>query len=238
MPKKPAQPYQPLLFRILHGLTGLFVIAAIVSAYWTYDTYDGRWGRPIPLPTLPEIEGIHGTFGLYALLLFPAFLVYAFRQGAHRLIQTSTLPRLAQVGQPAGWSALHRLTNTIALLSLTFALFSGKMMDEKWLPKGELDHGWYYAHLIGWVVMVTAIGLHLLMSAKVGGTPLLLSVMRWQFRPQEHPKHWWTQVRQWWNQAQFDRFRGWIAFATTFQWLEAALLLTIVAAWIIPILKG
>jgi len=29
---------------------------------------------------------------------------------------------------------LHRLTNTLALFGLNFALLSGKMMDEKWLP--------------------------------------------------------------------------------------------------------
>jgi hypothetical protein len=213
-------------------------MAAIVTAYWTYNTYDGRWGKLLPLPAFPEIEGIHGTFGLYALLLFPAFLIYSYRQGQHRLIQARTLPQIAQVGTPIGWSAWHRLTNTIALLSLTFALFSGKMMNEKWLPNGELDHGWYYAHLIGWVMMVAAIALHVLMSAKVGGTPLLLSVMKWQFRSQEHPKYWLAQVRQWWQAAQFDRLRGWIAFASTFKLLEAILLGTIAVAWLIPLLKG
>jgi hypothetical protein len=172
----PSRPYQPFLLRVLHGLTGLFLIAAILTAYWTYDIYDGRWGR-IPLPAYQDIEGIHGTFGLWTLLVFPAFVIYAFHRGQKRLIQSDSLSKLVQVGQPIWWYTLNRLTNTLALLALTFALFSGKMMDETWLPEGELHHGWYYAHLISWVVMVGAIALHLLMNAKVGGAPLLLSML-------------------------------------------------------------
>jgi len=56
------------------------------------------------------------------------------------------------------------------------------MMDEKWLPNGELDRPWYYAHLISWVIRVVCIALHLLINAKVGGLPLLLSMLNWRFR--------------------------------------------------------
>jgi hypothetical protein len=143
------RPYQPFLLRLLHGLTGLLVIAALVTAYWTYDTYDGRWGR-IPLPTYPAIEGIHGTFGLWTLLIFPAFLVYVCHRGQKRLIQPDSLSKLTQVGKPIWWYTLNRWTNTLTLLALTFALFSGKMMGETWLPQGELTHIWYYAHLSSW----------------------------------------------------------------------------------------
>lgn len=194
------KPYQPLLLRLLHGFNSLFVIAAILTAFWTYNTYDGRWGK-LPLPDFPEIEGIHGTFGLWALLLFPFFALYAFHRGPQRLIQPDSWARLAQVGKPIWWYTLHRFTNTGIILALTFALFSGKMMDETWLPKGELNHFWYYAHLVGWVGMVIFIALHVLMSARVGGVPLLVSIFDWKYRPEDSPVHWQSNISNWWQQV-------------------------------------
>ena len=238
MPKKIAssRPYQPLLLRILHGLTGLFLIAALLTAYWTYDTYDGRWGS-IPLPRFPDIEGIHGTFGLWTLLIFPAFVIYAFHRGQRRLLQPDSLAKLTQVGKPIWWYTLNRLTNTIALLALTFALFSGKMMDETWLPKGELTHGWYYAHLISWGAMVVAIALHLLMNAKIGGFPLLLSMLTWRFREQDSPRFWPNHLSQWWLDVQQGVWLTGFPSVPMFVALEITILLSIVASWIIPLLK-
>jgi len=229
----PSRPYQPFLLRVLHGLTGLFLIAAILTAYWTYDTYDGRWGR-IPLPVYKDIESIHGTFGLWTLLVFPAFIFYAFHQGQKRLIQSDSLSKLAQVGKPIWWYTLNRVTNTLAMLALTFALFSGKMMDETWLPKGELHHGWYYAHLISWMVMVGAIALHLLMNAKVGGSPLLLSMLIWEFRDKDSPILWPTHISQWWTQVQQGDWIRWFQLMAGMNALEIIILVSIAAAWIIP----
>jgi cbb3-type cytochrome oxidase subunit 3 len=104
---KSIQPYQPLLLRILHGMTGLCLILAILTAFWTYNVYDGRWGR-VPLPSYRAIEGIHGTFGLWTLLIFPAFIVYAFRRGRKRLIQPDSLAKLAQIGTPIWWYTVNR----------------------------------------------------------------------------------------------------------------------------------
>lgn len=229
-------PYQPFLLRILHGLTGLFLVAAILTAYWTYDTYDGRWGR-IPLPVYPDIEGIHGTVGLWTLLIFPAFVIYAFHRGQRRLLQPDSLGKLAQVGRPIWWYTLHRVANTLALLALTFALFSGKMMDETWLPKGELTHGWYYAHLMSWVVMVGAIALHVLMTAKVGGAPLLLSILTWQFRDKDSPALWPSHLSQEWSEIRQGAWARWFQPMTAMITLEILILASIVAAWIIPLLK-
>ncbi|MGI0483826.1 cytochrome b/b6 domain-containing protein [Pantanalinema rosaneae CENA516] len=232
---KLTQPYQPLLLRILHGFTGLFLVAAILTAFWTYDTYDGRWGR-IPLPSYRDIEGIHGTFGLWTLLIFPAFVIYAFHRGQKRLVQPDSFTKLAQVGAPIWWYTLNRFTNTLALLALTFALFSGKMMDETWLPKGELNHAWYYAHLIGWVIMVVAIALHLLINARVGGVPVLLSMLNWQFRDQDSPKLWSNHLSQWWTRFQKGSWSTWFQSPRILVVLEMAILLSLVAAWIIPLL--
>lgn len=230
------QPYQPLLLRILHGLTGLFLIAAILTAFWTYDTYDGRWGG-IPLPSFQAIEGIHGTFGLYTLLIFPAFVIYSFHRGRQRLVQPGSLATLARVGKPIWWYTFNRFTNTFTLLALTFALFTGKMMDETWLPKGELNHAWYYAHLIAWVIMVTAIALHLLMNAKVGGAPLLLSMLNWNFHDRDSPALWRAHLSQWWLSRRRGAWPNWFQSAGRLAWLEIAILLSIIAAWIIPLFK-
>ncbi len=233
----PAAPYQPFLLRVLHGITALCLIAAIFTAYWTYDTYDGRWGGH-SLPKFPDIEGIHGTFGLWTLLIFPAFVVYAFHRGQRRLVQPDTLDKLAQVGKPVWWYTLNRITNTLALLALTFALFSGKMMGSTWLPDGELYHAWYYAHLISWVVMVLAMALHLLMNARVGGSPLLLSMLNWQFRDKDSPTHWPNHLSQWWVATQQGAWKGWFQPMTAMIALEIAILVSIVAGWIIPLFKA
>jgi hypothetical protein len=233
--KQRSQPYQPLLLRILHGCTGSFLLAAMATAFWTYDTYDGRWGR-IFLPRFPEIEGIHGTLGLLTLLVFPLFAVYAFRSGKHRLIPTAALGQLFQASKAWRGYTLHRLTNTITLLALTFALFSGKMMDSTWLPKGELNHGWYYAHLMAWVVMALCIVVHLLMIVKVGGTPLLLSIWNFRVVRQDSPAGWPEHMRQWWHQVRCVGAINWVRSTFKFN-LEMVVLITIAASWVIPILK-
>ena len=233
---KASRPYQPLLLRVLHGLTGICLIVAIVTAYWTYEVYDGRWGR-IPLPDYQVIEGLHGTFGLWTLLIFPAFLIYACRPGRRRLWQPQSWQQLADVGKPVWWYTINRLVNTLALLALTFALYSGKMMDETWLPRGELTHAWYYAHLISWVVMVGAIAFHLLINAKVGGTPLLLSMLTWQYREKDSPKRWPTHINQTWVTWRQGAWRHWISLNTAIGVMEIAILISLVVAWLLPLMK-
>lgn len=147
------------------------------------------------------------------------------------------MSKLTQVGKPIWWYTLNRVTNTLALLALTFALFSGKMMDETWLPKKELTHAWYYAHLISWVVMVGTIALHLLINAKVGGVPLLLSMLTWQFRDQDSPGFWLTHLSQWWLEIREGGWVMWFQPMTTMIALEIAILVTILAAWIIPLFQ-
>ncbi len=230
---KQLSPYQPLVLRILHGLTGFFVVGAIITAFWTYDTYDGRWGR-VPLPRFEEIEGIHGTFGLLALLIFPVFALYAFHQGQKRLVQPDTLAKLGQVGRPAWWYSLGQVLNTLTLLALTLSLFSGKMMDEKWLPRGELDHAWYYVHLSGWLTVVVCVALHVLVHAKVGGVPLLLSMVNWRYRTEESPTLWSAQMKTWWAGL---RLRRPGRAAPTLIALEVVVLGSIAAAWVISLLN-
>lgn len=214
----------------------MLVIGAVLTAFWTYNTFDGRWGR-ISLPRFEAIESIHGTFGLWALLVFPAFVYYAFHRGQHRLVQPGSLAKLTQLGQPIGWYTLHRCMNTLILLALTIALFSGKMMDEKWLPQGELNHFWYYAHLASWLLMVLAIALHGLMSAKVGGSPLLLSMVQRRYRQSDSPVHWGHQIKVVWNRLRRDGIQS-IAFPSSgLQWMEGGVWVSLLAAWLIPLFK-
>ncbi len=233
---RPIQPYQPLLLRLLHGVTALCLMLSILTAFWTYNTYDGRWGT-IPLPQFKEIEGIHGTFGLYTLLIFPVFVRYAFGPGHRRLAQGDTLQKLQQVGQPIWWYTLNRLTNTLTLVALLFALFSGKMMDETWLPKGDLEHFWYYGHLISWVVMVGAIALHLLINAKVGGVPLLLSMWTKKFRAKDSPRQWPEQVGAWWVAVRSRRWSERLSVFGRLSGLEWVMWLGWGAAWGISLVK-
>jgi hypothetical protein len=108
------------------------------------------------------------------------------------------------------------------------------MMDSKWLPEGELNHFWYYAHLLSWLIMVVGLVLHLLMTAKVGGVPLLLSILKWRFREQDSPKLWLSQLRQWGLGLRLANTLQWLQSFNLYKVLEIVVLLAIIAAWIVP----
>jgi len=74
-------------------------------------------------------------------------------------------------------------------------VISGKFMDETWLPQGQLQHVAYSLHLISWATMGVCLAVHILMSAKVGGVPLLLSMSSLKVRLDDHPKFWFQQLR-------------------------------------------
>ena len=80
-------------------------------------------------------------------------------------------------------------------------------MSEKWLPQGELDHTWYYLHLIAWAMMILGISVHLLMSARVGGVSLLLSILNFKFRPQDSPALWSGHIRNWLSRRSKGTFK-------------------------------
>jgi Prokaryotic cytochrome b561 len=191
------RPYQPLPLRILHGLIGVLAIAALLTGFAVYAIYDGRFGT-LPVPAIPDIQGIHGTFGLFFLLVLPVFALYSFHAGYKRLIQADVVQRLTQqVGKPVWWVNLQRLMNTAMLVAATFSVISGRMMKEEWLPAGELNHIWYYLHLTAWAVLGIGLALHLLFSIKVGGVPLLLSMVSTERRPDDHPSVWLDALRRW-----------------------------------------
>lgn len=187
-------PYQPSLLRFLHGVNALLVVAALISGYWVYNTFDGRFGKLL-LPRINPIIDYHGTIGLTFFLFAPLFVIYSLWLGRKKLIQKDSIAQLTNIGKPIWWISLQRLINTVMLVAIAFAAISGKLMDETWLPKGELHHLAYSLHLVAWAVMVVCLALHLLMSAKVGGVPLLLSMSSVKVRSDDHPKLWIQQLR-------------------------------------------
>jgi hypothetical protein len=192
------RPYQPLVLRILHGLSAAIAILAIITSFLVYNTYDGRFVK-LPLPQINDIIGIHGTFGLTFLLLFPALAIYSFHWGQKRLVQADSFSKLTQVGKPIWWYSLHRIVNTIMLLAATWALITGRQMKEEWLPAGDLNRIWYYLHLSAWVTLVVCLAIHLLMSVRVGGIPLIVSMFNWQYKPEDSPRLWKAKIRSFLN---------------------------------------
>ncbi|OWY64977.1 hypothetical protein B7486_44385 [cyanobacterium TDX16] len=76
------------------------------------------------------------------------------------------------------------------LLAVTFAVVTGRMMKEEWLPAGEIYHQWYLAHLVAWSCVFASLALHLLMGIKVGGVPLLVSMFDGKIRDEDTPRFW------------------------------------------------
>ena len=233
---KVIRPYQPLLLRLVHGLTALFLVLAMITAYWTYEVYDARWGQ-ISLPKFEEIEGIHGTFGLWTLLIFPLLVFYAFHQGRKRLIQGKTFSNLTHLTRK-GWSYhFHRVINTLMLISLTFAVFTGKMMDENWLPNGELNHFWYLAHLLSWMIMIVSLASHLLISAKIGGIPFFLSMFHRFYNPEDSPQQWKNYLINYTQNFKLSWIKHWWQGTFWIKWLELLIWVSLGTAWIVSSLK-
>lgn len=233
---KKYQIYQPLLLRILHGLIGVFVIIAMISGFWIYDVFDGRWGQ-IFLPNWNSILEIHSTFGVLSFLLCPLFVLYAFNPGKNRLLQSNSWSQLTQFGTNIGWFTWHRLVNTVILIALTFALFTGQMMDEHWVPNGELDHRWYFAHLLSWIILMTCLVFHLLFSVKVGGISLITSMIHYRYRLRDSPQNWPKHIALWLKNWSLLKFKKWWDSRSFLKYLEALILGTLVLAELISIIN-
>lgn len=194
-----SRPYQPLFLRILHNLNALLILGALITGYWVYNTYDGRFGK-LPLPQVSEIIDIHGTIAVFFFFVIPVFALYSFHAGQQRLIQPDSLQQLAQLDRPIGWISLHRIANTVMLLAATLSAVSGRMMKEEWLPAGELHHAWYFTHLIAWLILFLCLLWHLLMVARVGGSPLFAAMLSFRFRSEDSPTLWVSRLRNWLRQ--------------------------------------
>ncbi|MBD2450785.1 cytochrome b/b6 domain-containing protein [Nostoc sp. FACHB-152] len=230
-------PYQPLLLRMLHGVSGILAIAAIITGFLVYNTYDGRFGK-IPFPQQGDIQGIHGTFALFFLIVLPAFALYSFHAGNKRLIQKNSWEQISQVGQPIWWVSLQRLANTLMLIASVFSVISGRMMKEEWLPAGEIHHIWYSLHITAWAVIVCCLAIHILMSTKVGGAPLLLSMFSWQVRPEDSPSNWVNRYRTWWSSLPTnfgERANQLLDNNLSLRIIEAFVFIGVIVAFLLPL---
>ena len=197
MSRNRSKPYQPLLLRLLHGINALLIFGAVITGLLVYDSWDGRFGKLSLSQANRSLIDVHGTFGFFLFFIFIIFFVYCVRAGQKRLVQSDSIEKLTLVGKPIWWYTLHRIVNTGALVAAVLAVGSGKFQDENWLPRGELNHTWYYIHLISWIVIVLAIAMHLVMSAKVGGLPLILSMFDKNYRPVDSPTVWFQKIGSW-----------------------------------------
>lgn len=169
------RPYQPSLLRLLHGSMVLMVPLAWLSGFLVYSSYDGRFGRlAFFLPG--EWIDIHGTIGVLLLPLALLFGLCALSIGRARLNQAA---------------------NAAALLGLTLAVGSGKLMKEDWLRNGQLDHIVYSLHLLAWLLIAGAVFWHLAAVMRKGGTALATSVFQLKVRNNDLPQHWPRQVWRW-----------------------------------------
>jgi hypothetical protein len=231
-------PYQPLLLRILHAVSSILTIGAIISGFLVYNAFDGRFGKA-PIAKIDPIQDIHGTLGLFFLISLPVFALYSLHAGQKRLLQPGSLQQFTQVGKPIWWVSLQRLANTLMLLASVFAVISGRMMKEEWLPLGELNHIWYSFHLIAWVVMICCVAIHILLSTKVGGAMLLLSMINWQSRPEDSPTRWFSRLSLWLNNftANWQTvINQWIQRNLYLKIIEITVLGGIIIAFILPLL--
>lgn len=181
-----SQPYQPLALRTLHGSIAVLIIIALLTGFLIYNSEDRRFGY-LPIPTIPKVESVHKMFGKAFLLVIPFFAIYSFGAGRHRLIQPDSLVRLKAIGKPIWWYTLHRIVNTFMLLGATLALVSGREMQVGLLGQGELKHIWYPLHLVAWLLIFSCLAMHLLMIAKIGGVPLMISIFSLVNRPKDRP---------------------------------------------------
>lgn len=191
-------PYKPLVLRLFHGVNAFLAIASLITGFLVYDSWDGRFGKLSLTVKNRALIDIHGTFAFWLFWVFLAFAVANIKIGKSYLTNSEDLSKLkVKVGQNVWWYRLQRLVNTTILLALTLSLATGKMQDENWLPQGEVNHIWYYLHLIAWVVTLMALSCHLLISAKVGGKTLFISMFNSKYRPQDSPKLWRDKIRAW-----------------------------------------
>lgn len=196
------QPYQPLILRLLHASQGFLAILGILTGYWLLNTWDPQFGG-LPLPLAPESaiewhEDIGGVFsGAIAI-----FIVYSLWAGRRRLIQPKSIKHLTNIGKPAWWYALHRITNTALLIFASLAVISGDDLGHNVLENGVFSDWGYTLHVLSWLGLLLGTFLHIVLSVKVGGVPLLLSIVSFKIRPKDHPRHWPLHLRTEWQRLQ------------------------------------
>jgi hypothetical protein len=195
MPK--SRPYQPFLFRVAHAANGILVFGSLFTGFWLYNTWDHRFGR-LPLPDADsQWFKIHHNIGEMVTATFVVFFLYSMVAGRRRLIQAKSIKQLPHLNKPSGQYALHRLINTGLLGMLILSLVSARQFGgARVLVEGEWNDVWYSLHLSAWAAIVVLVCLHVGLSFKVGGWPLLQSMVDPHVRAKDSPKQWPQRLKQ------------------------------------------
>ncbi|MGB3789849.1 MAG: cytochrome b/b6 domain-containing protein [Phormidesmis sp.] len=195
MPK--SRPYQPLIFRLLHTINGTLALGSIATGFWLYNTWDHRFGQ-LPLPKADsQWFDIHHNIGEMVTAAFALFFFYSLFAGRRRLIQPKSVKQLPHLNKPSGQYALHRLVNTGLLGMLILSLISARQFGgARILVEGEWNV-WYNLHVFAWASIVVLLLSHILLSFKVGGWPLLQSMIDRHVRPKDSPKQWPQRLTNW-----------------------------------------
>lgn len=196
MPK--SRPYQPLIFRLVHAANGLLVLASMATGFWLYNTWDYRFGR-LPLPDAGNRWlDIHGQLGEIVSVCFAVFLLYSLFAGRKRLIQPKSLKQLPHLNRPSGQYALLHLINTGLLGMLLLSVVSARQFGgARALLNSEWDNVWYNLHVFAWASMVVLVIVHVTLSWKAGGIPLLQSMADRRVRPGDSPLRWPERFQRW-----------------------------------------
>lgn len=197
-----SKPYQTLIFRCLHAGQGILALLGILTGYWLFNTWDHRFGHlPLPNATDAIIEFHEEIGGLFtgAIVVFIAYSLWA---GHRRLVQPKSLGKLTKIGKPAWWYALHQFVNTGLLITGALVVLSGEEMSEDAMIGGHFSDFAYSLHIGAWAGMTLLTIFHLLLSVKIGGMPLLLSVVSLKVRAKDWPTYWPQRLINWWHKIQ------------------------------------
>lgn len=191
------RPYQTLIFRLLHAGQGILAILGVLTGYWLLNTWDPQFGG-LPFPRATESimefhEEIGGIFGGAIAI----FILYSLWAGRRRLIQLKSLSQLTKIGKPVWWYVLHRIVNTSLLIFGSLAVLSGDKIDDDALRNGIFSDWAYTLHVLAWLGLVLGTLFHILLSLKVGGMPLLLSIVSLKVRSNDRPIHWPQRLYNW-----------------------------------------
>ena len=75
------------------------------------------------------------------------------------------------------------------------------------------------------------------MIVKVGGLPLILSIINWRFRSNDSPALWHKHISDWRSNFELEKIKQWLSSISLLKVLEIFVLITIVLAWIISLIK-
>ena len=200
------KPYQTLIFRLLHAGQGILAILGMVTGYWLLNTWDPQFGGlPFPRATEAAIEWHEEIGGVFSGAI-AIFIVYSLWAGRRRLIQPKSFKHLTpsgkNVGKPAWWYALHCLVNTSLLIFGSLAVISGDDLSHTTLKNGVFSDWGYALHVLSWLGLLLSTLLHIGLSLKVGGVPLVLSIVSVKIRAKDHPRQWPQRLRAGWHTVQ------------------------------------